>query len=344
MADRPIPKPPTVKLGEIELPQLINGQWQAGAGFGDVSVDRMVDAMLAAVEAGYGSFDLSPQSGGAEELFGVLRRRVEREYGARRADRMLQGLSKWLVHDWPSRHMQEPRVIAECEAKARRMQVERVDAVQLFWGESQLEGQPAMVETLRHMAKLQGSKLGAIIGCNMNLEQLVAAVDQGVVLAANQVQCSLVDARADQSGLAAYCHMHSIQLLGYGTLCGGLLTDRYLDRPPPHPNTPALGKHLQFIKLWGGWELFQTLLQALRQVATKHGVSIANVAVRAVLERRAIGAVIVGSRLGISDHLLENSRIFEFELDADDYRAIDAVTVQGRDMLLTLGDCGDEYR
>ena len=48
--------------------------------------------------------------------------------------------------------------------------------------------------------------------------------------------------------------------------------------------------------------------------------------------------------IGISDHLAENSRSFEFELDEDDWEEIQAVTSQGRDLLLTIGDCGDEYR
>lgn len=49
------------------------------------------------------------------------------------------------------------------------------------------------------------------------------------------------------------------------------------------------------VKAWGNWELFQSLLQILRDIGNKHGgVSIANVATRWVLEHKFVGAVIVG--------------------------------------------------
>ena len=41
----------------------------------------------------------------------------------------------------------------------------------------------------------------------------------------------------------------------------------------------------QMVDAWGGWGLFQTLLQTLKQVASKHGVSIATVAVRYILDQ-----------------------------------------------------------
>lgn len=48
------------------------------------------------------------------------------------------------------------------------------------------------------------------------------------------------------------------------------------------------------IKAWGDWNLFQLLLTSLRKIGDRHGVSIANVSVRWVLEHDFVGAVIVG--------------------------------------------------
>lgn len=39
------------------------------------------------------------------------------------------------------------------------------------------------------------------------------------------------------------------------------------------------------IDAWGGWSLFQTLLQVLNKVARKHGVSISTVAVKVILDQ-----------------------------------------------------------
>ena len=49
------------------------------------------------------------------------------------------------------------------------------------------------------------------------------------------------------------------------------------------------------LKAWGDWDLFQTLLRLLRDIADRHGgVSIANVAIRWVLEHPFVGAVLIG--------------------------------------------------
>ena len=93
-----------------------------------------------------------------------------------------------------------------------------------------------------------------------------------------------------------------------------------------------------------GWELFQQLLTALRTVADKHGVSIANVAVRYVLDRPAVGGAIVGARLGIAEHIADTARVFTFQLDDADLEQIETVLANSRDLYRIIGDCGDEYR
>lgn len=41
----------------------------------------------------------------------------------------------------------------------------------------------------------------------------------------------------------------------------------------------------QMVDAWGGWSLFQVLLQTLKRVASKHGVSIPTVAVKYILDQ-----------------------------------------------------------
>lgn len=41
----------------------------------------------------------------------------------------------------------------------------------------------------------------------------------------------------------------------------------------------------QMVDAWGGWSLFQALLQTLKKVASKHGVSIPTVAVKYILDQ-----------------------------------------------------------
>ncbi len=82
----------------------------------------------------------------------------------------------------------------------------------------------------------------------------------------------------------------------------------------------------------------------LKQIADKHQVSIASVAVRAILDRPALAGVIVGTRPGVSDHIEENTRLFGLSLNADDLAGIDAICAKSRDLMAIIGVCGDEYR
>ena len=110
------------------------------------------------------------------------------------------------------------------------------------------------------------------------------------------------------------CRASDSSLLAYGTLCGGLLSDRYLGQPEPSVgalNTASLRKYKQMVDAWGGWGLFQQLLSTLRTVADRHDATIANVAVRYVLDRPAVAGVIVGARLGVAEHIAETARVFD---------------------------------
>jgi aryl-alcohol dehydrogenase-like predicted oxidoreductase len=98
------------------------------------------------------------------------------------------------------------------------------------------------------------------------------------------------------------------------------------------------------VDAWGGWALFQQLLAVLKSIATRHGVSVATVAVRWVLDWLAVAGVILGRRLGLTDHRAENAEVFAVTLDAEDLARIDQVASKSRDLFRSIGDCGDEYR
>jgi len=98
------------------------------------------------------------------------------------------------------------------------------------------------------------------------------------------------------------------------------------------------------IDAWGGWSLFQKLLVVLEQIAQKHNAGIANVATRFILDKPSVAGVIIGARLGISEHRVENDRVFGLELDSEDHEKIKSVTTQSKNLFEVIGDCGAEYR
>jgi aryl-alcohol dehydrogenase-like predicted oxidoreductase len=142
---------------------------------------------------------------------------------------------------------------------------------------------------------------------------------------------------------------HSIYVIPChsGTLLGGFLSDAWLNKPEPSASkltNVSLRKYLPWIGYWGGWQLFQELLSALKVIADKYSVSISNVAARWVLEQKAVGGAIVGIRFGLTEHLQDNARLFSFALDDSDYERINAVTRRSKDLMSAFGDCGGEYR
>ena len=69
-------------------------------------------------------------------------------------------------------------------------------------------------------------------------------------------------------------------------------------RGPSALDTVSLQKYKHMMDAWGGWALFQELLAVLRDVAGRHGVSIATVSVRWVLDRPAVAGAILGRAAG----------------------------------------------
>lgn len=58
----------------------------------------------------------------------------------------------------------------------------------------------------------------------------------------------------------------------------------------------------------------------------------------------AVAGSMVGVRLGLSEHIEENKKIFTLALDDEDRGRIDSVLRRSKDLMKVIGDCGAEYR
>src|SRR5713101_5717670 len=253
----------------------------------------------------------------------------------------IQAFTKWVPR--PGRMTR--RLVEEAiGVSLSRMGVASLDLLQFHWWDY---GDESYLDALKHLAELQHEgKLHYIALTNFDTERLRIIANHGISIVSHQVQYSIVD-RRPEARMAAFCRDHAITLLAYGTLLGGLLSEKYLGRPEPQRSeltTASLQKYKRMIDGWGGWALFQELLAALKQIADKHQVSIANVGVRYILDRPAVAGVIVGTRLGIMEHVTDNARVFGFALDAADLAIIEPVLAKSHDLMNLIGDCGDEYR
>jgi aryl-alcohol dehydrogenase-like predicted oxidoreductase/enamine deaminase RidA (YjgF/YER057c/UK114 family) len=250
----------------------------------------------------------------------------------------IQLLTKWVPTPGP---VTRADVRAAVDRARERMRCETLDLLQFHawsWAD------PAWLDALLHLEELRAEGVVRHVGLtNFDTAHLRLVLHSGIRVVSNQVCYSLLD-RRPAGGLAPLCAEHGVWLLAYGTLAGGLLTERWLDRPAPSRDelsTWSLMKYRRFVEVSGGWEAFQRVLGAVRAVAERGGVSFANVACRWVLEQPAVGAIIVGARLGRSEHVADNARLFSFALDEADH-ALLSEALEG--LPGPPGDSGDEYR
>lgn len=325
---------------DMSICRLLNGMWQVSGAHGRINPEDAIRNMFDYLEAGFTTWDLADHYGPAEDFIGRLRRQLATSQHAAALSN-LQAFTKWVPAPGPmSRQIVEHHI----DISRRRMDVEQLDLLQFHWWDYSDE---RYVEALTHLAELcRTGKIRHLALTNFDTEHVQRIVEHGIDIVSNQVQYSLIDRRPEVH-MASFCQAHNIYLLTYGSLAGGLLSDAYRGRPEPIGvalNTVSLRKYKQMVDAWGGWELFQTLLETLHDIALKHQVSIANVAVRAILDQPAVAGVIVGTRLGLSDRRADNARVFDCHLDGDDRQRMQAVLDNANDLFQRIGDCGDEYR
>ena len=323
----------TVLAGDLEICRILNGMWQVAGGHGQIEHESAVSDMQKYQAAGFTTWDLADIYGPAESMVGKFRERA--------GDAKFEALTKFVPSPGP---MSYSIVTHHIEQSLQKMKVNCIDLLQFHWWDYNDAG---YLDALNNLSKLQRENKIKHIGLtNFDTERIRTIREHGYKIVSNQVQYSILDRRPEKV-MVPFFLKHGIKILSYGTLLGGLLSERYLGADEPHRDqldTSSLQKYKNMIDAWGGWQLFQELLEALSGIAQKHGCSIANVAVRYILDRPQVAGVIVGARLGIAEHREDNSRVFSVTLDEKDVSLIDSVTAKSEDLFERIGDCGGEYR
>lgn len=317
----------------LTICRALTGLWQIADLERDgqkVNPHEAAQSMKAYVDAGFTTFDMADHYGSAEEITGVFRQ----TYGGDSA----QFFTKWVPS--PDR-ITKDQVRKAVETALTRMQSEQIDLMQFHaWQYAH----PSWVDCLFWLQELKEEGLIKHLGLtNFDTAHLSIVVNSGIEVVSNQVCFSLLDQRA-AGEMTELCLKHGVKLLAFGTVAGGFLSEKWLGKPEPILNeslTWSQMKYKRFIDAAGGWDQFQDLLQTLGRIAKKHQVGIANIASHYIMTRPAVAGVIIGARLGKSEHIADNERLFSFQLDESD-------ETQLRQVLHTLskipGDCGDEYR
>lgn len=324
---------------DFDVPQVIKGNWQIADDHSTSMGDdqALYDHMLAFFDAGITAFDCGDIYYGVEERIGDFIQRLRRERGSEVADEVAVH-SKYVpafLDEEELRSLDRARVEAVIDRSLRRLGIEQIHLMQLHWWNYDI-GDHVEVALILQDLKAAG-KIRHVGVTNYNTARLAELIDAGVDVVSNQVQYSATD-RRPRHGLAQYCRTHDVKLLCYGTVAGGLFSDKW--RGIPDPGSPdfenvSLDKYYRIINDFGGWDLYQELLEALKTIADRHGVSIPAVASRWVLDQDAVAAVIQGARH--ARHIRDTVKLTQLRLTDEDHALIE--TVHAR----SAGPLGDAY-
>lgn len=310
------------------ISRLIKGGWHLAGDHGTIDRAQACKDMASFVEAGITTFDCADIYTGVEELIGKFRRAFPALAPT------VQVHTKF-VPDLPTLKTLDRKYVERIiDRSLERLGMECLDLVQFHWWDFEV---PRYVETALELDRLRRAGKIAHIGVtNFDQPHLSDLIDAGIPIAAHQLQYSLIDDRPS-AGILDYCRAQNIALLCYGTVCGGFLSERWLGKPDPSDlrTNRSLIKYKLIIDDFGGWGLFQELLEVLAQVAARHASDIASVATRMMLDRPGVAAAIVGATN--ASHLSAHAAIGELQLDSADRAAVAFVTDRRR------GPSGDVY-
>jgi aryl-alcohol dehydrogenase-like predicted oxidoreductase len=216
-------------------------------------------------------------------------------------------------------------IMREVEGSLRRLQTDYIDLYQVHGWDSNTP----LEETLRTLDDLVRQGKVRYIGLS-NLMSWQAATSvmlqerlglEKYVTA--QMYYSLVG-RGLEYEFQSFAEYHNIGILVWSPLAGGFLSGKYSRANPAPTGTrfPEAGSFVPFDKETG-----YRVVEALKEVAGKHDVSPARVALTWVLRRPAVSSVIVAARK--AEQLEDNIRAVDLQLSDDEVQLLDAASDPG---------------
>lgn len=276
----------------VLLPELSLGFWH---NFGSVDpYERSREITRYAFDHGVTHFDLAnnygPAYGSAEETIGRLMDDDFRPYRDELFISTKAGYDMWPgpYGNWGSRKY----LMASLDQSLRRMHLDYVD---LFYSH-RYDPETPLEETLQALVDIVRQGKALYVGISRwPLEALRTAYDylqqRDVPLLIYQGRLNLLDREPQHEGILDFCAEKGVGFISFSPLAQGLLTDRYLNGVP-EDSRMSKGKFLKQSMLTP--ELL-TQLQQWNTEAAAEGRTLAEKALRWILEQHGVTSVLVGA-------------------------------------------------
>jgi aryl-alcohol dehydrogenase-like predicted oxidoreductase len=281
------------------LKRIIIGGWQLASGHSQNTENplRVVESYYA---AGFRVFDCADIYTGVEETLGTF----IKTHGIKAPDINIH--TKYVPDLASLATLDKQQTEAIIDRSRQRLGLDTLDLVQFHWWDYNV---PRHLETLYTLYELkQQGKINTIGLTNFDAAHLSEIIHTGIPIASIQSQYSILD-RRPKAELAPLAKRHNVDILCYGSVAGGLLSNHYLGKAPltePLENR-SLVKYLLIVEEMGGWHQLQNILEALQEIADETHSDISGVACAYVLAQEAVKACIVGARN--TRHLQEHIKL-----------------------------------
>lgn len=276
----------------VMLPKVSLGMWH---NFGSVDpYERSREIVRYAFDHGVTHLDLAnnygPVYGSAEETLGRLMDDDLRPYRDELFISTKAGYDMWPgpYGNWGSRKY----LMASLDQSLRRMHLDYVD---LFYSH-RYDPETPLEETLQALVDIVRSGKALYVGIsNWPLEPLRFAVDylrrHDAPLLIYQGKLNMLHRAPIEEGILQLCHENGVGFIAFSPLAQGLLTGRYLDGIPE-------GSRMSKNKFLRPEMLTDDLLAQLHEwnkEAESKGQSLAEMALRWILDQQAVTSVLVGA-------------------------------------------------
>lgn len=285
----------------VMLPKVSLGFWH---NFGSVdSYERSRAITHCAFDHGITHFDLAnnygPVNGSAEETLGRLMDDDFRPYRDELFIATKAGYEMWQgpYGNWGSRKS----LMASLDQSLKRMHLDYVD---LFYSHRYDPNTP-LEETLQALVDIVRQGKALYVGISRwPLEALKIADrylrEHDVPLLIYQDRLNMLDHSPQDEGILDYCAEHGIGFISFSPLAQGLLTDRYLNGIPE--DSRMAREH--FLKHSMLTPELLAHLKELNAQAGAQGKTLAEMALRWILEQKGVTSVLVGA--SSPEQLLKN--------------------------------------
>jgi aryl-alcohol dehydrogenase-like predicted oxidoreductase len=172
---------------------------------------------------------------------------------------------------------------------------------------------------------VDAGKIRAVGVSNFNAEQTYQAhealVRRGYGLASNQVQFSLVDRQIETNGILDAAKELGVSIIAWSPIASGLLTGKFHRDRQILQNTP-IGRRMRLSRQL---EDTERIIAAMEQIAEKHNVSVAQVAVNWTINFHGETVVAIPGASKVS-HAEEAAGAMDFRLSNEEMDTLDELT------------------